>query len=252
MMSMKNYYNLPGADGKMSSQQDFFDIAIETIDFPEHLDDDSSMDLDLQLASFKHDFDHDDNQQHEGQEQEQFPVEANGNIFPQKFDIICGRDKNACSHVGNKRFRVIVEMNRERYQTARSRDEKTKITVELISTIRSCEPGGRFLKMDDNNYWVDVGDAYAREKVSHALRSAKNPHRQKSRKVHKLSRTSLTKQADDAFGDLLEKQQDIFLHLVNGDGSSHQKECRTSYTLEKCYDDSDSKHSWLSAAHDNP
>ena len=250
MMAMKKYNNFSGADRKMSSEKDVFDIAIDAIDFPEYLDGDSNKDLDLQWTLFKQDFDHDDNQQQ--QEQEQYPVEANGKIFPQKFDIICGRDKNACSHVGNKRFRVIVEMNRERYQTASSREEKTKITIELISIIRSCEPGGRFLKMDDNNHWVDVGDAYAREKVSHALRSAKNPHRRKSRKVRKLSKKSRTEQADDAFDDLLEKQQDIFMHLVNGnDVSSHTKR-RTSNASEKSCDDDDSKHSWLSAAHDKP
>merc|ERR1711933_63850 len=33
-----------------------------------------------------------------------------------KKDVLCGRDKITFSHCGNKRFRVVINMHRERYQ----------------------------------------------------------------------------------------------------------------------------------------
>eukprot|EP00980_Cylindrotheca_fusiformis_P031203 scaffold25978_cov122-Cylindrotheca_fusiformis.AAC.1 len=52
-------------------------------------------------------------------------------------DVICGRDKLSHTHVGNKRFRKIIEMNRVSYQNATSRDEKTRITCQVVDVIRS-------------------------------------------------------------------------------------------------------------------
>eukprot|EP00548_Thalassiothrix_antarctica_P002869 CAMPEP_0194139672 /NCGR_PEP_ID=MMETSP0152-20130528/9288_1 /TAXON_ID=1049557 /ORGANISM="Thalassiothrix antarctica, Strain L6-D1" /LENGTH=166 /DNA_ID=CAMNT_0038837601 /DNA_START=57 /DNA_END=553 /DNA_ORIENTATION=- len=79
-------------------------------------------------------------------------------IVPERFDILCGRDKISHSHIGNRRFKVIIKMNREKYQTALVRDEKTRITSEIVAMIRSCQPGGRFLKLDtETNQFYDVG-----------------------------------------------------------------------------------------------
>lgn len=141
--------------------------------------------------------------------------EVKGEIHPQRYDIICGKDKLSHSHIGNKRFRVIIERNRERYQNAATRDEKTGITGDIIAMIRSCRPGGRFLKLcEDTNKWYDVGDEYAREKVSHALRSAKDPSQRTIRKKRK----SLPKVHNDfenaVFSRLLQQQQLIFKNLV--------------------------------------
>ena len=132
---------------------------------------------------------------------------ADGEISPKQFDVICGTNKLSHAHVGNKRFRDIVEMIRERYQTAPSRDEKTRITCEIVSAIRSHRPGGRFLKINaDTNKWDDVGDEYAREKVSHALRY---------RKKRKAVPTKHTNQESDVFATILEDQQRIFRRLVD-------------------------------------
>ena len=133
--------------------------------------------------------------------------DEDGVISPKRFDVMCGRDKISRAHVGNKRLRDIIEMIRERYQTAPSRDEKTRITCEIVSVVRSHRPGGRFLKINaDTNKWDDVGDEYAREKVSHALRY---------RKKRKAAPTSHTDQESDVFATLLEDQQRIFRRLVD-------------------------------------
>lgn len=102
------------------------------------------------------------------------PPIAEGDI--RETDVLCGRDKISHSHIGNKHFLGIIKEHRESYQTATSREAKTRLSTEIVTMIRAC--GGRFLKCDaDTGEWCDVGDAVAREKVSHALRSCKDPNR---------------------------------------------------------------------------
>ena len=136
-------------------------------------------------------------------------------IVPEKFDILCGRDRMASTHIGNKRYRVIIAMNRERYQNAKTRDQKTRITNEVISTFQKSQPGGRFLKFDPNsNAWYDVGLEYAHEKVSHALRSAKDPNMKGIRKKRGEAHKIYTQREDETFKILLAEQQKIFKELL--------------------------------------
>jgi len=142
------------------------------------------------------------------------PVATCDDIVPGKRDILCGRDKQAFNHVGNKRFRAIVNMNRERYQKAKNRDEKTRITDEIIASI--IEGQSRFLKYDPiSRLWRDVSKEYAHEKVSHALRSAKDPKKRCSRKKRVTFRRKIyTEEEDEVFNFLLSEQKKIFKELL--------------------------------------
>jgi len=149
---------------------------------------------------------------------------------PCPYDVVCGRDKFSHAHVGNKRFRSLIEMYRERYQTAPSRDDKTRITCKIVAMIRAFRPGGRFLKLDpETKEWYDVGDEYAREKVSHALRSAKDPALRKPRRKRKPSTAPRKKPvhspvANRVFQQLLSDQQRIFDDLLREDKLNRQKD----------------------------
>jgi hypothetical protein len=95
------------------------------------------------------------------------------NIVATKFDVLCGRDREAFLHVGNRKFRAIIAKNRDMYQNAKTRADKYRIASEVIDVIH--EYGGRFLKKDPKtNMWHNVGRHYTHEKVSHALRDAKD------------------------------------------------------------------------------
>jgi methyl coenzyme M reductase gamma subunit len=140
----------------------------------------------------------------------------NDDMVPSMMDILCGRDKVSYSHVGNRRFRVIVEMNYQRYQKCTTREAKTRITDEIIEGIREC--GGRFLrKNEDTGMYEDVGDEYAHEKVSHALRSAK-PKSTKPRKKRKSVKKPPTPQEDKTFEFIYREQQKIFQEMLAGKG----------------------------------
>lgn len=128
-------------------------------------------------------------------------------------DVLCGRDRLSHSHPGNKRFRVIIEMNREAYQNAPNRETKTNLTIQIVEMIRQCD--GRFLKQNETTKeWEDVGDNYAREKVSHALRSAKDPNRPKTKKKRETKKYVPTDEEEALFQETLRDQQSIFKRLI--------------------------------------
>ena len=54
----------------------------------------------------------------------------------QPMDIICGRGSRV-AHPGNQRFRKVVLERKVEYQKAQRRDEKTRITHEIVETLRS-------------------------------------------------------------------------------------------------------------------
>lgn len=137
-------------------------------------------------------------------------------MIPEEFDIVCGRSKLSQNHIGNHRYRALIEQNRDRYQTAKSRPEKTAITIELVEKIRGFRPGGRFLLRDeDSGTWQDAGDAYAREKVSHALRSTKKPPKFQSAVKRKSSGPAeVAVQEQQVIANLIQEQQRVFQYLI--------------------------------------
>lgn len=93
---------------------------------------------------------------------------------PTRFDVLLGRGKPYQGHAGNIRLHKVVDLYKPRYSQAR-RHEKTEIAEEIVQFIKTpggaSKPAGRFLKRVENEeLWVEVTDAIARDKVSHALR----------------------------------------------------------------------------------
>lgn len=106
-------------------------------------------------------------------------------------DVLCGRGGLTNHHSGNIFFRKLVRRHQETYLLASKRD-KASVARQIVDTIRSLNPPGRFLKKtkqgtksgykkgsDHNDYipgdsstgvWVEIGDKKAREKTSQALR----------------------------------------------------------------------------------
>jgi hypothetical protein len=83
---------------------------------------------------------------------------------PGPTDVICARGKRAFNHEGNIRFRRIVESKMDVYSQAKTKLEKTVIVSQIIDGVRQTQPAGGFLREEDEE-WVEVGDAVAREKV---------------------------------------------------------------------------------------
>lgn len=86
-----------------------------------------------------------------------------------------GRGGGTNNHIGNIRFRQLVNEHKFRYLAA-PKIEKPKIARELVGLWRKLDPPGRFLvkKCSEEKgkefLWFDVGDRKAREKTSQCLR----------------------------------------------------------------------------------
>lgn len=165
------------------------------------------------------------------------------NNSPNEFDVLCGKDYR--NHPGNKLFRELVEQRCKEYQDASRRDVKASITVQIIDEIS--KRGGHFLTQtsnddDDNsnsmsNEWLIADDKTVREKVSHALRSAKDPNRQVIRKKRKtVEKAELSDKENVLLATLERKRRAIFETLVaefkESGGSSYQ-ECQCFENFDK-------------------
>jgi hypothetical protein len=90
---------------------------------------------------------------------------------PGRFDVLLGRGKQHARHPGNERLQIALIMHSLRYNTTTSRNEKTAITEEIVRSIQTADPPGRFVKFDkEAKGWVEIDDAVARLRVSHAIR----------------------------------------------------------------------------------
>jgi hypothetical protein len=132
-----------------------------------------------------------------------------GDVFLNPCDIICGRERIAFNHVGNKRLRYLVAMYRDSYQSTSSREEKTRIVDNIIHSIHM--KGGRFLKFDEaTRFWCVLSKDDVHKKVAHALRSAKSKRQNKKPRKKKVCHRQMNfKQIDKTFILLLKKQQNL-------------------------------------------
>lgn len=61
---------------------------------------------------------------------------------PRPMDIICGRGSRI-THPGNKRFRQVVMEQKELYQRATRREDKTRITLDIVQRLMAGEEPSR-------------------------------------------------------------------------------------------------------------
>jgi hypothetical protein len=124
-------------------------------------------------------------------------------------DVFCGRDKMANSHSGNKFFRQLVSQHRERYQSASLREEKTRIISYIIDIVHSHK--GRFVKFNqETGQFYEAEVEFAKDKVSHALRSAKDPDRPRPTRKRPIRVDQPTAAEEEAFQRTLAAQEKFY------------------------------------------
>jgi hypothetical protein len=77
-------------------------------------------------------------------------------------DVLCGRKRECFNHVGNKRFRKMVDDCFTQYAEAPTKQEKTIIIRAIIDRVRERSPMGGFLKHDPfTGCYYELGDRLA-------------------------------------------------------------------------------------------
>mmetsp|Transcript_7926 Transcript_7926/g.10390 ORF Transcript_7926/g.10390 Transcript_7926/m.10390 type:complete len:203 (+) Transcript_7926:164-772(+) len=134
---------------------------------------------------------------------------------PLPTDIICGRGARV-SHPGNQRFRTIVFQRKGEYQQVKRREDKTRITLNIVNILLGGSVPARFLLKDsETDQWYDVGIEYAKEKVSHALRSRPGAERRKRNKPKRLNqKMSCSPQLERTVNRLICDQQQLLEAMI--------------------------------------
>lgn len=100
---------------------------------------------------------------------------------PLPTDVLFGRDKQMFNHVGNVRFRLVIQSRAKEYEFAPSRRVKSSIVYAVVQNVHGY--GGRFLKKE-KGAWTIVGVTEAIQKVGHALRDKKqHDHKMKAKQI---------------------------------------------------------------------
>lgn len=69
--------------------------------------------------------------------------------------------------MGNRRLRVLISIQLQRYVSAKTRFEKSKV-IDLVveQVLEAAGPVGGFVKRDENGVWFQMTKSLARDKVS--------------------------------------------------------------------------------------
>lgn len=100
-------------------------------------------------------------------------------------DVLMGRGGKSNHHPGNMKYRQEIERVQEDYKKTDDKDEKTRISEELVTHVQSY--GGNFLEKDDIGWYI-IDDVVARRKVSQALREDKDPEKRRAKRQRFLAK----------------------------------------------------------------
>ncbi|KAL9182337.1 hypothetical protein ACHAXT_012989 [Thalassiosira profunda] len=92
---------------------------------------------------------------------------------PGGHDCVSGRGGGTNYHPGNLKFRKMVEDRKPAYKAA-GRGKKPELAAALVREWRALDPPGRFLKLNNNRLYDDIGDSEAKAKCSQALREKRH------------------------------------------------------------------------------
>ena len=108
-------------------------------------------------------------------------------IVPATQDILLGRGKSLQNHVGNVRFRHVIEIHADQYEKA-DKFAKTLLAEKVVGILQ--KSGARFLKKDKVG-WIQVTDpSLIREKVSHGFRNRRLGKKQPTSSSKSTSKSS--------------------------------------------------------------
>jgi len=97
-------------------------------------------------------------------------MQLDGILEPHPHDVLCGRGGGINHHLGNEKFRQLVQSFKVKYLQCNNAG-KTQLSEDVVRAVRAQNPPGRFLQRNEvAGEWSDIGDSRARDKAAQALR----------------------------------------------------------------------------------
>ena len=88
-------------------------------------------------------------------------------------DVIQGNGKTTQSLVGNKRYRVWIDLHSASFAKALSQEDRIHIATSVVNTVCGSKPPGRFLTMDiTSGLWYEMGHESTVSMTMNALHQA--------------------------------------------------------------------------------
>ena len=137
-------------------------------------------------------------------------------LIPSAYDVLCGTGQNFFHHIGNRRFRIMIEMNVERYrklleppqdtnpsnhsndQGMNTEDQDTveHLISETLVSLSKCNPPGRFLGMDlSTGKWRVLNPKFAALKTEQSYFECRKVQMQIEEKRRKMEEELLDRVA---------------------------------------------------------
>ena len=153
-------------------------------------------------------------------------LQLEADFQPSKYSVICGRGKASYDHAGNHRLRNLASTFVENYSMTDCKQYKSTIASHIVARTR--EMGGCFCKYE-HGAWFEVGDHFARGKVSAMFRDMLHTQYRSSAKAKTTRRRVQIKRKK------ITKTQQYSLQLIAGtrhwdDSSAPSSECSDSST----------------------
>lgn len=98
------------------------------------------------------------------------PVSLPDGYAPGRYDVLSGRSHNNFRHVGNRRFRVIIENHAAAFAAKSTKSGRSMMIVSILKTVESA--GGVFIAKNEQDQWDTVTLVKSKEKIGRALRAA--------------------------------------------------------------------------------
>jgi hypothetical protein len=136
---------------------------------------------------------------------------------PSEYSVICGRGKASYGHTGNHRLRMLASMFVEKYSQSGCNKHKSSIAANIVAITR--ERGGFFCKYE-KGAWFEVGDHFAREKVSAMFRDMLHTQYRSSAKAKTARRRAQIKRIKT---QTQQDKQQLIEGPGHSDGSSAQQ-----------------------------
>lgn len=151
---------------------------------------------------------------------------------PRAYSVILGRGK-VNESVGNRRLKILVDIELNNYQKAQSRREKGYVVARVMETIQeACGTGGAFVRCEEGS-WFEVSDSEAREKISTMFRdklshqykssTSNKVERRRQRKAIKQQKKSMKNERKPVSFmnmDLARIQAELYSNIMDGSSSS--------------------------------